>query len=120
MLLRKIRLRRQGKRLSTSRLGQQGIVESQMCRHSRCSSVARHDSQIVQNGCSRYVARDEARLDSDVDILAEFERPVGYFILVRLGAYLEQILEHRVDLVTPGALTDRLREEIRREAVRAA
>ena len=66
------------------------------------------------------VARDEARLDSDVDILVEFERPVGYFTLVRLGAYLEQILQHRVDLVTPGALTDRLREEIRREAVRAA
>jgi predicted nucleotidyltransferase len=62
------------------------------------------------------VARDEARPDSGVEILVEFERPVGYFTLVRLGAFLE----HRVDVVTPGALTDRLREEIRREAVRAA
>ena len=65
-------------------------------------------------------ARNEARPDSDVDILVEFKRPVGYFTLVRLGAYLEHVLGHRVDLVTPGALTDRLREQIRREAVRAA
>ena len=66
------------------------------------------------------VARDEAQPDSDVDILVEFERPVGYFTLVRLGTYLEQILGCRVDLVTPGALTERLRERIRQEAVRAA
>ena len=66
------------------------------------------------------VARDEARPESDVDILVEFERPVGYFTLVRLGIYLEQILACRVDLVTPGALTERFRERIRQEAVRAA
>lgn len=66
------------------------------------------------------VARDEARPDSDVDILVEFERLVGYLTLVRLGAYLEQILGCRADLVTPGTPTERPRERIRQQAVRAA
>jgi len=84
-----------------------------------------HDAGIRAFGVSGLtlfgsVARDDARPDSDVDILVEFERPVGYFTLVRFGTYLEQILGCRVDLVTPGALTERLRERIRQEAVRAA
>ncbi|UZQ55920.1 nucleotidyltransferase domain-containing protein [Trichothermofontia sichuanensis B231] len=31
------------------------------------------------------VARDEARTDSDVDLLVEFDRPVGLFTFVRLA-----------------------------------
>lgn len=65
-------------------------------------------------------ARDEARPDSDVDILVEFRHPVGYFALARLSTYLEQLLGSRVDLVTAGALTEHLREQIQQEAVRAA
>ena len=38
------------------------------------------------------VARDEARPDSDVDLLVEFDRPVGLFTFVRLKRYLEEIL----------------------------
>jgi uncharacterized protein len=34
------------------------------------------------------VARDEARPDSDVDLLVEFDRPVGLFAFVRLKRYL--------------------------------
>lgn len=84
-----------------------------------------HHADIQTFGVSSMIlfgstARDEARPDSDVDILVEFRRPVGYFTLVRLGTYLEQLLGRRVDLVTPGALTDHLRERIRQEAVRAA
>lgn len=65
-------------------------------------------------------ARDEAGPESDVDILVEFRRPVGYFALARLNTYLEHLLGSRVDLVTAGALTDHLRERIQQEAVRAA
>jgi len=66
------------------------------------------------------VARDDARPESDVDILVEFERPVGYFTLAALRMYLEQILKRSVDLLTPGGLNDRIRERIRVEGVRAA
>ena len=66
------------------------------------------------------VARDQARPESDVDILVEFDRLVGYFTLVELEMYLEQILQRAVHLTTPGALNDRIRERIHLEGVRAA
>ncbi len=66
------------------------------------------------------VARDEARPDSDVDLLVEFDRPIGLFAFVALKLYLEQILGQRVDLVTPDALRRQFSDEVLREAVRAA
>jgi uncharacterized protein len=66
------------------------------------------------------VARDQAHKNSDVDILVDFEKPVGLFEYARLKIYLEDILGHPVDLVTPEALRQELREDILREAIRAA
>jgi uncharacterized protein len=66
------------------------------------------------------VARDQANENSDVDILVDFERPVGLFEFARLKMYLEGVLERPVDLVTPEALRQELREDILREAIRAA
>lgn len=65
------------------------------------------------------VARDEARLDSDVDLLVEFEKPVGIFTFLRLQRYLETILGCSVDLGTLDSLKPYLREPILRDAVRA-
>ena len=48
-------------------------------------------------------ARGEATPQSDVDILVELERPIGWEI-VDLHDYLEDVLGIRVDLVTLGAL----------------
>ena len=50
------------------------------------------------------VVRDEAGPESDVDILVEFERPVGYFMFFDLKDYLERLLGLRVDFGTPGSL----------------
>jgi len=66
------------------------------------------------------VARDEAADDSDVDLLVEFDRPVGLFQFVRLRRFLSEQLGCGVDLVTPGALKEQLRQQILREAIRAA
>jgi predicted nucleotidyltransferase len=66
------------------------------------------------------VARGQARKNSDVDILVDFEKPVGLFEYARLKMYLEGVLGREVDLVTPEALRKELREEILREAIRAA
>jgi predicted nucleotidyltransferase len=65
------------------------------------------------------LARDEAAASSDADILVEFREPVGLFEFVRLQMYLENLLGRRVDLVTPDALRQSMREQILREAVRA-
>ena len=66
------------------------------------------------------VARDEAGLDSDVDILIAFSRPVGLFHFINVKDLLESILGQSVDLVTRDALKPQLREHILEEAVDAA
>ena len=68
------------------------------------------------------VARDEATDGSDVDILVEFEegRTLGLFEFVRLQRYLGELLGCRVDLATPEALRKEMREQILKEAIRAA
>jgi predicted nucleotidyltransferase len=58
------------------------------------------------------VARDEAKPESDVDILVEFDRPVGLFGLVELQDYLENILGCKVDLGTPDSLKERIRQNV--------
>jgi predicted nucleotidyltransferase len=66
------------------------------------------------------VARDQARKNSDVDILVDFDKPIGLFEFARLQMYLEKTLGRKVDLVTPEALRKELREDILREAIRAS
>ncbi len=67
------------------------------------------------------VARDEAGPESDVDILVEFDgSPVGLFGFIDLKHYLEQILDHEVDLVMIRAVHAGIRERIEREAIHAA
>ncbi len=60
-------------------------------------------------------SRGEQKEDSDVDILVEFEKPVGLIDFVRLQEYLESLLGVKVDLVTKGALKKRIKERILQE-----
>ena len=66
------------------------------------------------------VARNRVRKHSDIDLLVEFSKPVGLFEFARLKIHLEEVLGRKVDLVTPQALRKELRDEILREAIRAA
>jgi predicted nucleotidyltransferase len=66
------------------------------------------------------VARGEAGPSSDVDLLIDFEAPVGLFHFVRVQQRLEEILGCRVDLVMRESLRPQLRDRIFAEAVRAA
>jgi hypothetical protein len=64
------------------------------------------------------VARDEAADASDVDLLVEFDRPVGYFHFLEVQEFLESVLyPAKVDLVVRSAVFDELREDIFGEAV---
>ena len=63
------------------------------------------------------VARDEATTASDVDLLVEFNRPVGYFGLFALQDYLEQLLGCPVDLGTPNSLKPSIRERVMEKAI---
>lgn len=63
------------------------------------------------------VARDEARPDSDVDILVEFSKPVGMFEFLDLKNYLENLLGRRVDIGTAASLRPNMRARVLKEAV---
>jgi predicted nucleotidyltransferase len=63
------------------------------------------------------VARDEPTSKSDVDLLVEFNRPVGYFGLFALQNYLEKLPGCPVDLGTPGSLKPYIRERVMGELI---
>lgn len=62
--------------------------------------------------------RDEAREDSDIDILVRFDGPATSERYFGVQFYLEDLLGRPVDLVTEKALRPELRPYVEREAVR--
>ncbi|KPL12421.1 MAG: nucleotidyltransferase [Bacteroides sp. SM23_62] len=56
-------------------------------------------------------ARDEQSKESDIDILVEFRRPLGWAFF-DLQDLLEKELQQKVDLVSIKALREQLRDEI--------
>jgi predicted nucleotidyltransferase len=84
--------------------------------------IAVHQKQLQEMGVKSLnlfgsVARDEARPDSDVDFLVEFNRPGGLFQLLQVQFYLEDILGVSVDLGTKDALKEHLREPVLKDII---
>jgi uncharacterized protein len=65
-------------------------------------------------------ARDEAKDDSDLDVLVDFEAGPTFDSFMGLKLFLEDHLGRKVDLVTPAALKPRMRPMVEREAVDVA
>lgn len=63
------------------------------------------------------VARGEARADSDLDVLVDFEPGRSLLDQVGFRQDLEELLGRRVDVVAEGGISPYLAAEILREAV---
>jgi len=61
--------------------------------------------------------RGEEREDSDIDILVEFEKPIGFFKFLELEEYLSELLGAKVDLVMKSALKPWIGRRILREVI---
>jgi uncharacterized protein len=48
-------------------------------------------------------AKGQSGDDSDIDLIVEFERPIG-FRFIDLVDYLENLLSHKVDVLTPAGV----------------
>jgi len=71
---------------------------------------------IKQIGIFGSVIRGEATELSDVDILVEFNKPIGLdFVL--LGDEIEDLLGVKVDIVTPNAIKPRMFESIKQDLI---
>jgi uncharacterized protein len=67
------------------------------------------------------VARGEQTPQSDVDLMADFDKTRRYSLLTmgRLESRLAELLGTKVDLSSPGWMKDSVRKQALREAVRA-
>src|SRR5512139_1054260 len=63
------------------------------------------------------VARQQARPDSDIDLIVEAPAGTSSFDFIRFRQLIEQVLGREVDLVEYGGLKPKLDDDIRREAV---
>ena len=87
--------------------------------------AARRDEIVRQFGVRSLslfgsMARDEARPNSDVDLLVEFEGPTTFDGHMGLLVFLEDLLGCRVDVVTAKGLKPGLRVLIDQDLVRVA
>ena len=81
---------------------------AEFCRHHRIRKLALFGS----------VLREDFRLNSDVDVLVEFEpgARVGLLALAGMELELSALLDRKVDLNTEGFLSRYFREEVLKEA----
>jgi hypothetical protein len=56
-------------------------------------------------------SRGDYSEESDIDILVELEKPIGWKFF-SLELYLEQIFKRKIDLVTKNALKEQIKENI--------
>lgn len=63
--------------------------------------------------------RDEAHADSDLDLLVEFDVPLGEYIRNKenLRAYLKELFGREVDLANPQSLKSAYRDQILSQAI---
>lgn len=78
----------------------------------------RREYKVKALGIFGSVVRGEAAEGSDIDILVEFEEPIGFFKFLELEEYLGEKLGTRVDLVSRKALKPRIGRCILEELVR--
>ena len=61
--------------------------------------------------------RGEAKEESDLDILVEFEKTIGFFKFLELEEYLSNLIGIKVDLVSKKALKPHIGKYILKEVV---
>ncbi len=93
-----------------------------MSREEIFQAIKSHSNELEQQGVKSLaifgsVARGDFDDRSDLDILVEFNRPVGLFDFIHVKLYLEKLTNRNVDLVTPDALKPGLKERILQEVI---
>ena len=62
-------------------------------------------------------SREEQGPASDVDLLVEFEKPIGFFRFLAVEDYIEERLGVKTELVTDDALKPRMRPHVLEEVI---
>jgi len=87
------------------------------------SSLEKLKGEVIQEysvktlGLFGSVARSEETDESDIDLLVEFSKPVGFVTFMRLEHFLSERLGTRVDLVTQDSLKPVIRQDVLAEVI---
>lgn len=73
--------------------------------------VLYRDYSVREIGLFGSYADDSFTEDSDIDLLVEFEKPVGWKYF-SLEIFLENVFGRKIDLVTKNALKEQIRDNI--------
>ena len=97
-----------------------------MTREAIIAALRAHEPELKAAGVIRLSlfgssARNAARPDSDIDLLAAFDqaRPLSLLDVIRIENHISDLLGRSVDLIEEGTLKPRVRQNVDREAVRA-
>ena len=77
--------------------------------------LLKKDFHVERIGVFGSSVRGEQAEKSDIDILVEFSRPVGFFHFMQLETYLGRILGAKIDLVSRKALKPYIGRRILKE-----
>jgi predicted nucleotidyltransferase len=80
-------------------------------------TIIRKRYNVKEIGVFGSFVRGERTKDSDVDILVEFSKPIGFFAFMNLEEYLEDLLNIKVDLVSKKALKPHIGKRILEEVI---
>lgn len=69
------------------------------------------DYAVKEIGVFGSFSDDSYTDDSDIDLLVEFEKPIGWKFF-SLEIYLEKIFGRKIDLVTRNALKEQMKDDI--------
>ena len=79
--------------------------------------VLREKFKVREIGIFGSVVRGEQKETSDLDLLVEFEEPVGLIKYVNLQNYLSDKIGSQVDLVTKSGLKPRISRHVLKEVI---
>ena len=96
-----------------------------MTRRTVITRIRKHRAELTKLGVKSLsifgsVARGEEMPDSDVDVLVEFKGRATFDKFMDTKFYLEEILERKVDLVTPQAIKPRMKPYFMQDLVHVA
>ena len=69
------------------------------------------DYAITQIGLFGSFSDNSYTEDSDIDLIVEFEKPIGWKYFT-LEMYLEELFNRKVDLVSKNALKEKIKDQI--------
>lgn len=93
-----------------------------MNRYDIMAQIRRHDDFLIAHGVKRIglfgsYARGEEREKSDIDLLVEFDTgKKNYDNFIELCFFFEDLLGHKVDLLTPESISPFIRSYIEKDA----